>query len=431
MNQKIFFSIDDFLDLKPLHNFRFLFDNLNRFQITHYKQTGRKPILREAILKALVFKNLKSIPNLTELYRNLIDNPSAALCCGFDIHDPIPSIERFSSFLNDIPNKELAHIKNQLVRELIKLNAISGKYLSIDSCPILANVKENNLKTNVKNRFDKTKFPKGDPDARLGVIITFPKGFKNIEYFWGYRNHAVIDATSELPLWEITKPANVQDSTMFIPLFDLLQNEFSFKPEAVMGDGIYDTAAILNYIINTLKAKPRIAINPRNTQHADLEKEIRYTKTGNRICEANLEMVSRGSFYDKKQNRWRHKWVCPLHHSKKYHYQYIVCPVYHPKFFSQKGCYAYKRVDDDIRKQIDYGSESFKKDAKLRSGSERVFSRLLSICMQHPSVVGLKATANHCTIAHITVLLVALTAVKHNVKDQLRFIKSFLPSFRP
>ncbi len=120
-----------------------------------------------------------------------------------------------------------------------------------------------------------------------------------------------------------------------------------------------------------------------------------------------------------------------MHYSKKYQYQFIVCPVYHPKFFDRKGCYAYKRIDADIRKQIDYGSESFKKESNLRSGSERVFSRLLSICMQKPSVIGLNATANHCTIAHITVLLVALTAVKNNVKDQLRFIKSFLPNFMP
>ena len=31
----------------------------------------------------------------------------------------------------------------------------------------------------------------------------------------------------------------------------------------------------------------------------------------------------------------------------------------------------------------------------------------------------------------IGLILVALTAVKHNVKDQLRFIKSFLPNFKP
>lgn len=431
MRQNIFFSIDDFLDIKPLQNFHLLFDNLRNIQLTHYKQTGRKPILKEAILNALIFKNLKSIPTITELYRNLLDNPSAALCCGFDIHDPIPSVERFSAFLKDTSNRQLTHIKNQLVHQLSSLDVIEGKFLSVDSCSILANAKENNLKTNVKNRFDKAKHPKGDPNARLGIIITFPKGKKKVKYFWGYRNHTIIDAVSELPLWEVTKPANVHDSIMFIPMFDLLQNEFNFYIEAVMADGIYDTAAILNYIINTLKAKPRISINPRNTKKSTNEKEIRYTKTGNRICDANLEMLSRGIFYDKKQNRWRQKWVCPLHHSKNYQYQYIVCPIFHPKFFTQKGCYAYKRIDDDIRKQIDYGSESFKKDSNLRAGSERVFSRLLAICMQKPSVVGLKSTANHCTIAHITVLLVALTAVKNNVKDQVRFIKSFLPNFNP
>ncbi len=431
MKQNILFSIDNFLDVKPLNNFRLLFDNLNHIHLTHYKKTGRRPILREAILNALIFKNLKSIPNFSELYRNLNDNPSAALCCGFDIYDAIPSIERFSAFVKDTPNKEFSLIRNQLVHQLIKLKTIQGQFLSTDSCPILANVKQNNLKTNVKNRFDKTQFPKGDPDARLGVIITFPKGVKKVEYFWGYRNHTVIDAITELPLWEVTKPANVQDSTMFIPIFKLLQQEFQFDIKAVMADCIYDTGAILKYIINTLKAKPRVSINPRNTQQANDQKQIRYTKSGNRICDANLEMLSRGIFYDKKQDRWRHKWVCPLHHSKKYHYQFIVCPVFHPKYFSQKGCYAYKRVDDDIRKQIDYGSESFKKDSNLRTGSERVFSRLLTICMQKSSVVGLNATANHCTIAHITVLLVALTAVKNNVKDQLRFIKSFLPNLKP
>lgn len=425
MRQTILFSIDNFLDVKPLKNFHLLFNNLKNIQLTNHKQTGRKPILRELILNALIFKNLKSITTLTELYRDLTNNPSAALCCGFDIRFPIPSVERFSSFLRNTPNKLLAKIRNQLAHELIQSNTINGKFLSIDSCPILANVKENNLKTNVKNRFDKNKFPKGDKDSRLGVIITFPKGKKKVEYFWGYRNHTVIDAKSELPLWEITKPANVSDSVMFIPIFTSLQNEFRFNIEAIMADGIYDTGAILKFIINILKAKPRISRNLRNTKNNE---EIRYSKSGNRICDANLEMLSRGIFYDKSQDRWRQKWVCPLHHSKKYQYQYITCPVFHPKYFSQKGCYAYKRIDDGIRKEIDYGSESFKNDFNLRTGSERVFSRLLSICMQNPSVIGLNATANNCTIAHISVLLVALTAVNNNVKDQIRFVKSFIPN---
>jgi len=128
---------------------------------------------------------------------------------------------------------------------------------------------------------------------------------------------------------------------------------------------------------------------------------------------------------------WRRKWVCPLHHSRKYARQFILCPAFHPKFFSQKGCYVYIRIDQDIRSEIDYGSTSFKTDFTLRSGSERVFSRLLNICMQNPPVIGFKAVSNYVTIAHITVLFVAQTAAKNNMKDKIRFIKSFLPNFNP
>lgn len=82
-------------------------------------------------------------------------------------------------------------------------------------------------------------------------------------------------------------------------------------------------------------------------------------------------------------------------------------------------------------KEIDYGTKLSKKETNLRPGSESVFSRLLSIYIQNPSVVGLKATANHWTIAHITVLSVTLTAIKNKVKERIPFIKSFLPNFNP
>jgi len=42
------------------------------------------------------------------------------------------------------------------------------------------------------------------------------------------------------------------------------------------------------------------------------------------------------------------------------------------------------------------------------------------------SVRGLQAVSNHCTIAHITVLLIALSAAKTGNKDKIRFLKSFL-----
>lgn len=426
--QHLFFSIESMLDIHPLENFKILFDNLKADHLDSAYVTGRKPFSRQSLLKAIIFKNLNGLSALTDLSVTLKNNPSAAIRCGFNILKPLPSVERFSEFLRNTNNAALQKIRIQLVHELISMGLVRGNFLSIDSCSLPAKVKENNLKTNAKDRFNKERICKGDPDARLGIMVTFAKSKKEISYFWGYRNHVVIDAKEELPVWEITKPANVQDSVMFIPVFDLMQKEFLFDIHAVMADGIYDSASILNYVINTLKAKPRIARNPRNTKD---QPEKKFSKAGNPFCDAHLEMLARGTFYDKVQNRWRSKWVCPIHHSKKIAQKFIVCPVFHPKFFSQKGCYSYIRVDDDIRKQIDYGSDSFKKDFNMRTGSERVFSRLLSICMQNAPVIGLKATANYVTIAHITVLLVALTAAKSNLKDKVRFIKSFLPNFKP
>jgi len=101
----------------------------------------------------------------------------------------------------------------------------------------------------------------------------------------------------------------------------------------------------------------------------------------------------------------------------------------HPQFVKGTGCFAYTQVlSEDIRKQISSGSPEFKKFYNLRSGCERIFSRLLDLCMQNPNVRELRAVPNHCTIAHITILLVALTAAKTGNKDKIRFVKSFLPN---
>jgi len=86
-------------------------------------------------------------------------------------------------------------------------------------------------------------------------------------------------------------------------------------------------------------------------------------------------------------------------------------------------------VDESIRAGIDYGSESFKRGFNKRSSSDRVFSRLLSILMQKPSVVGLAATANLCTIFHITVLAIAYFSSFVKEPNKIRFVKSFLPNF--
>ena len=120
---------------------------------------------------------------------------------------------------------------------------------------------------------------------------------------------------------------------------------------------------------------------------------------------------------------------CPLYWGKAYQGQYLTCPAAHPKYFKQKGCNFLQRLTPSVRTMIDYGSQRFKKQYNRRTSVERVFSRLLAIAMQRPSVIGSQATRNHCTIAHITILLVALTAHRMGFTDKIRFVKSFLPRY--
>jgi len=422
-NQKLLLSAEYLFDLKPLKNYRLLFSPIDSFQFPYTNApTGRPLIPRQSLLKALIFKNLRGLSNLSDLVSELSDNPSLSLLCGFDPQKPLPTTETFSAFLKDSPNKFFQSVREYLLFELVKINQIKAKYLSVDSCPIKANVKENNLKATVSDRFNKHRPPKGDPDARVGVIVTYPKSNKpKIEYFWGYRNFVVSDALTELPVAEITKPANLHDSQCFIPLFSFIKDHLHILPKGVIADSAFDSQAILRFIIDELKAKPYIFRNPAHKQSA-----FPLSSKGNRICIAGLEMLPWGKFKDHNRNSVRLKFVCPILNSKKFAKHISVCPVMHPSFMNSKGCTAYLRLDEDIRDSINYDSPHFKKIYNLRTGSERIFSRLLSICMQNPSIKGLNTTANHVTIAHITALLVALTAVKTNNKNKIRFIKSLV-----
>ena len=179
---------------------------------------------------------------------------------------------------------------------------------------------------------------------------------------------------------------------------------------------------ILNYIVDELKAQPIVSHNPRN------ERNTSYRIEGKQIyCAAQLPMALRGSC--KSCGRNYRTYRCALHWLKKYQRKYLLCPIGHPKYLEQKGCNVLNRVNPSIRTQIPYGSKLFRDIYRKRTAIERTYSRLLAITMQHPTVRGLKANSNHCTIAHIANLLVALTAVKMGQKDKIRWIKSFVPNF--
>lgn len=408
--------------IPPSVKYEKLFENLPEIPVRK-SQRGRRPISRKALLKGLIYRNLRGFDKLVELEFELLNNPSIAEPLGLDPFRKPPSDERFSDFLRSNPNGYFQIVRKSLVQELINDGVISGNGVALDSCPIEAIVKENNLKASVKDRYDKHRLLSGDKDARLGVSIHFLSPFKKkIHYFWGYRNHIINDLESELPLSEMTLQANKSEKPVGLSMLKGLNQEFSLAIKAVAADANYDVEDILKYIIEQMKADAMIPRNPGNTQNTA------YTVKKDKIyCQAELPMYRKGKMTIKGITYCQYS--CPLHWSKKFRGKYLLCPAGHPKFLKQKGCNVLIRLSPSIRDKINYGTQGFKKVYNQRTSVERVFSRLLAISMQKPTVKGLRAVRNHCTIAHITVLLVALTAHRMGCEDKIRFVKSFVPNF--
>ena len=339
--------------IPPSARYEKLFENLPEIP-QEKSRNGRPPIPRESLLKGLIYRNIRGIGKLVELEFELANNPSMAEPLGLEPLKKTPSDERFSEFLRSTPNEDFQSVRKYLSQELITEGVISGNGVALDSCPIEAMLKENNLKTSIKDRYDKHRLPSGDKDARLGVTIHFPSPFKKeIHYFWGYRNHIINDLGSELPLYELTTQANKSEQHIALSMLKELGQDFPLPIKVVAGDANYDVEDILKYIIQQMKAEAMIPRNPRNTQ------DTAYTIKKDKIyCQAELPMYRKGKMTIKGITYCQYS--CPLHWSKEFQGVYLLCPAGHPKFIKQKGCNVLIRLSPSIREKINYGTQRFK-----------------------------------------------------------------------
>lgn len=94
--------------------------------------------------------------------------------------------------------------------------------------PINANTSQNNSKSFLSNKYSPDNQPKADADCKLGVhTASNQTDEKKYEFYWGYKNHVLVDCISGLPIYELTTTANVYDSTIAL---DILANTHAFLP---------------------------------------------------------------------------------------------------------------------------------------------------------------------------------------------------------
>ena len=377
--------------------------------------TGRKGYPKEAMVCAFIVMKCEGFSQITDLADYLENNRIIAHFCGFDILKPLPSYWTYDRFLRRIENGDLKEVMAGLVKQLYDRGIVDASFIGLDSTPVMANTAQNNPKSFQKNRFSKENHPSSDPDCALGVHTASNQyNEKNYEFYWGYKSHVLVDCISGLPLYELTTPANVMDSTVVKKILNAAAEILPLEECTFLADKGYDVKAIYNLIRDVYHGEAVIPLNKRNTKNPDS------LPVGNPICEAGLAMNKDGRTTD-GHGGLRQKYCCPFRQSKT-----GCCPCNHKNWNNGKknrGCTKYKSSPDDYRMSIDRECFRFKRLYALRTECERYNSRFKGTGQERLWVRNGNSAANLNTIAHITALAVALAAVKSKSHHSYRSLK--------
>ena len=340
--------------------------------------TGRRGFPKEAMVCAFIVMKCEGFSQITDLADYLDNNRLIAHYCGFNIMEPLPSYWTYDRFLKKMDNATLKEIMAAQVKKLYEMGIVDASFIGLDSTPVMANTKQNNPKSFAKNKFSKENHPKSDPDCALGVhSASNQHNERRYEFYWGYKSHVLVDCISGLPLYELTTPGNVADSSVAADILAAANQTVSLKECTFLADKGYDVKSIYN----TVKS----------------------------VYEAGLAMHKDGKTTD--NHRTRQKYCCPFRQSKT-----GVCPCNHKNWNNGKknwGCTKYKTVPDDYRLSIDRSCLCFKRTYALRTECERYNSRFKSTGQERLWVRNGNSVANLNTLVHISALTVALAAVLH------------------
>lgn len=366
------------------------------------KKGGRTGYPTEAMLCSFVVMKCEGFGYITDLADYLENNRLIAYYCGFDNTNPLPSYWTYERFLKKLDHTFAEQIMQAQVKKLYEMGVLDTSFIGLDSTPVLANTKQNNPKSFVKNKFDPKNHPKADPDCTLGVhTASNQHNERNFEFYWGYKNHVLVDCITGLPVAELTTTAEVADSTVALDILKKTNEYLSVEECTFIADKAYDVKAIYNTVHDVYHGDCVIPLNKRNTKNPAT------TPCGVPICEAGLVMHKDGKCYDNR--RTRQKYCCPYKRTSHLH----DCPCNHKCFHKGSkptGCTKYVTLPDDYRLSIQRDSISFKSIYALRTECERYNSRFKDTSQERLWVRNKKSAENLNTIAHIAMLAIATAA---------------------
>jgi len=385
-------------------------------------EVGRTGYSRRAIIRTLIVKHLEEIKSIPRLIEFLDAHPMLTEMCGFTM-GCLPDESQFYRFLKETPNSRIQELHIRINKILIEKGIATLDIFIIDSKPVKAATRENNHKNPNRNTTNKNKKPHHNPQATLHYYSYQKKsdGTKTFEFFWGYRTH-VITSIEGIPLVEVTLPNNRTDNKVAKTLIKKLKRLYKFKKGSIfIGDSAYDEREIYDLIIDLMKCKAFIPLNPRNTQQPKT-----LGPHGAPLCNAGLEMTFESTWREGKRDRI--KFRCPIKTTRSTTGKLPdSCPVNHPRFHGGKayGCTKYLDATNDARKRVPRNTANFKHTLKMRIVVEQYFSRLGEREVEQTTHYKLHVVKNQMTIAHLSQSLIALAAVHLKRTKNIRCYRTF------
>jgi hypothetical protein len=395
-------------------------------QQSAYRGTHGHPI--SAYLKAFLIRIREKMIYATELRSFLLHHPLLILEVGFSLHlDPttpygfdaektLPCRYWFTKKLRTLDPALLQALLHATVRDLKEEIPGLGEVVAFDVKHIYAWVKENNERAYVKDRYDKTHIPVGDPECKLGVKCstkqeqsdgTIPE---KKELIWGYGSGVAAATTpdyGDVVLAEYTQPFNEGDVTYYRPLYQQAVVALEQFPTHVTADAAYDAW----YVYETAARHGGIGAIPLN-QHSKTIFDLDMVP----LCPIGLRMHP----------------VFDYAHTNGYRARRYRCPLLfptptgqsctHAQFAKGKGCHKEINIErgGQMRLSLDRESPLYKAIYTQRTSCERINSQAKELGIEHPKVHNRQSVCNLNTLIYLIINVRALDRVKSINKGLLQ-----------
>ena len=354
---------------------------------------GRRGYPVSALWRAYVVSFILNLPNTNALIRRLHEDPQLRLLCGFS--GALPHRSNFNRFISRLNSHEdlVAGCLTSLTDRLSSTLPGFGEKVAVDSTVVRTH---SNPNRRVVSDQEASWTAKNAAGAKEG----------GKEWRFGFKYHAVVDATYGLPITGFTTTAKRNDSPELPGLLSQAASAYDwFAPRYVMADRGYDSEAN-HQAVMARGAAPIVAIRVGARSHPKLHNGI-YDNDATPTCMGMLAME-----YVRTDPEKGHLYRCPPAGCKlKDRKGVLHCQ---DRLWEK---HEYSRLFGPVRR----GSREWKDLYGLRQSVERVFKSLKqSRRLEAHCVRGLRKISLHNTMA---VLAFQATALARILAGQVEYLR--------